>query len=67
MEGCAEWLVEMLEEAGGPAKPREVVAMAEEEGFSQAVVFRARKALEGMVVDTAGRQVQGNRWMLAGG
>ena len=39
--------------------------MAEEEGFTKGVVYRARKALEGTVVDTAGKQAPGNRWRLA--
>jgi len=64
-EECAQWLVEVLEEAGEPVKPKEIVRMAEEEGFSQAVVYRARKALEGTVVDTEGKQAPGNRWTLA--
>ena len=46
-------------------KPREIVRMAEEEGFTKGVLYRARKALEGTVVDTAGKQVSRNRWTLA--
>lgn len=65
-EVCAEWLVEALAEAGEPLKPKEVVRMAEEEGFSERVVFRARKALEGTVVDTQGKRARDNRWELAG-
>lgn len=67
MEGCAEWLVDVLAEAGEPQKPKELVRMAEEAGFSRALLYRARKALAGAVVDTKGRQAPGNRWRLADG
>ena len=64
-EECAEWLVEVLAEAGEPVKPKEIVRMAAEEGFTQGVVYRARKALEATVVDTAGKRTRDNRWALA--
>ena len=35
-EACADWLVEVLEEAGEPMKPKEVVEMGKEAGFKQA-------------------------------
>jgi len=64
-EECAEWLMEVLEDAGEPVKPKEVVRMADAAGFTKGVLYRARKALEGTVVDTAGKQAPSNRWALA--
>jgi len=54
-----------VDEAGEPVKPREIVEMAHAGGFSERVVFRARKALEGTVVDTQGKRARYNRWSLA--
>ena len=65
-EECAEWLVEVLEEAGEPVKPKEIVRLAAEEGFSRALLYRVRKGLEGTVVDAGTKQAPGNRWVLAG-
>jgi hypothetical protein len=64
-EECAEWLVDVLAMTGEPVKPKEIVRLAAEEGFTQGVVYRARKALEGTVVDTAGKRTRDNRWALA--
>jgi hypothetical protein len=64
-EECAEWLVEALAEAGEPVRPKEIVKMADAAGFTKGVLYRARKALEGTVVDTAAKQAPGNRWTLA--
>ena len=61
-EVCAAWLVEVLEEAGEPMRPKEVVALEKEEG----VIYRARKELEGRVVNTEGKRAPGNRWEYAG-
>ena len=64
-EPCAEWLVGMLAEAGEPVEPKEVVKRATEEGFTRGVVYRARKAVEGMVVDTVSKHLPDNRWAAA--
>jgi hypothetical protein len=66
-EECAEWLVEALDEAGEPVKPKEMLKLGEEAGFGPSVVYRARKLLEGTVVDTRNRHAPGNRWVLAQG
>ena len=65
VEECAEWLVEVLAEAGEPLRPKEVVALAKEAGFARGVVYRAREALEGVVVDTEPHRCPDNRWVLA--
>ena len=48
-------------------RPREVVTLGKEAGFKQGVIYRARKELEGTVVDTEGKRSPRNRWALAGG
>jgi hypothetical protein len=63
---CAEWLVERLEEAGEPMRPKDVVALAAEMGFKQGVVYRARKRLQGVVVDTDENKSPANCWVLRG-
>ena len=64
-EECAEWLVEVLAEAGEPLRPKEVVALAREAGFARGVVYRAREALEGIIVNTENKMSPDNRWALA--
>jgi hypothetical protein len=61
---CAAWLLQVLGEAGKPLRPKDVLAMAGQVGYPEAMVYRARKALEGRVVDTKGKHAQGNRWAL---
>jgi len=48
-------------------KPKEIVRMAEEAGFSERMVYRARSALEGTVVSTGKTQASANRWRIADG
>lgn len=64
MERCAEWILDVLEGAGGPVKVKEIVRMAKEAGFSQATTFRARKHLAEQVADTEGRNAPNNEWVL---
>jgi hypothetical protein len=61
---CARWLVALLDQHGELA-PAEVKALAEEQGFSQATLYRARRELGSVVVDTHGRQHPHNCWTLA--
>jgi hypothetical protein len=65
-EACADWLLELLQEAGGPMQPKEVMVLGKEHGFKQATIYRARKELEGTVVNTAGKKVRGNSWEYVG-
>ena len=46
-------------------KPKEIVRLAKEAGFGQRLLYRARKALEGTVVDTGTKFAPGNEWRLA--
>ena len=65
-ETCAEWLLETLQEAGEPMRPKEVLVLAKEYGFKEGTIYRARKELEGTVVNTAGKKAPGNRWEYVG-
>ena len=66
-EACAAWLVEVLEEAGEPMRPRDMLELGAEAGFTQGVIYRARKELEGAVVNTEGKRAPNNRWALVEG
>jgi hypothetical protein len=65
-ELCSQWLVDLLAEAGEPLPPREVVALAGQAGFKKGILYRARKKLEGTIVDTGAWRSPRNRWALAG-
>jgi len=58
------WLLDFLENAGGPVKPADVVAAAAAEGYSRAMIYRAREALSDQIVSTKGRHNRGNQWAL---
>lgn len=60
---CGEWLLDLLDD--GPMPMKEILAAGEEAGFNKSMIWRARKALNGTVVDTRGRQNPANRWALA--
>jgi hypothetical protein len=61
-----DWLLETLEEAGEPVRPKRILELAEAAGYSRATVFRARQALAGQVVNTGGQRNPENQWTLAG-
>lgn len=61
---CATWLLELLE-ANGPMKPKDVIDLADAEGYERAMVYRARKKLEGVVVNTLGNRNPKNEWKAA--
>jgi hypothetical protein len=63
-EECGEWLLMLLEE-WGELRPREVIEMAMEGGYSERTVYRMRKELGEQVVDTQGRRHPNNTWALA--
>jgi hypothetical protein len=44
-EMCAEWLANALRDLGEPIRPKEVIEMAEEVGFSRATIYRAKEQL----------------------
>jgi hypothetical protein len=65
-EECATWLLDLLREAGEPLQPKEVVELGKEYGFKEGTIYRARKELEGEVVNTMGKKARGNRWEYVG-
>jgi hypothetical protein len=64
-QDCGDWLIEYLEE-NGPAKVKDVLSAALEEGYSRDSVYRARKDLEARIVNTKGHKHPQNRWALFG-
>ena len=62
MDACKEWLEDTLKENPEGLKPREVVKMGMERGFSQRTIYRARKELGQRVLNTQGRQSPENTW-----
>lgn len=59
-----DWLIYYLFERGA-TKPAEIVADAAEQGYSRAIVYRARKALGARIKNTTGYQNPKNCWELA--
>ena len=47
-------------------RPKEMMELGKEYGFKQTTIYRARKELEGIVVNTAGKKVRGNSWEYVG-
>lgn len=63
---CAEWLLDTLEAEEKPMQPKELMAMALQEGFKRDAFYKAHKQLEkeGQVMDTHGQQHPENTWKL---
>jgi hypothetical protein len=57
-----EWLTETLSDT--PISPKQVIALADDQGFSESTVYRARRKLGDRVVDTHGQTNPKNRWRL---
>lgn len=55
------WLLDYLK-TNGPSRPGDVVAAGEQESISKATVYRARRQLETVILDTHGRQDPRNCW-----
>jgi len=64
---CAEWMLEVLQDAGKPIPPKEFVEMAEKEGFKRGMLYEAHRVLEknGQIVDTHGQKHPDNTWALS--
>jgi len=62
---CADWLMATLQERGEPMKPKEIVELAAEEGYSRRGVYRVREQLAEQIINTGGRQDPNNCWALA--
>jgi hypothetical protein len=66
VDRCADWLQTTLHEAGQPLKPRDLLALARDAGFTRGIVYAARKRLEGIIVDTDRKMSPDNAWTLSG-
>lgn len=64
-ELCGDWLLGFLQEKGEPVRVDSVVDAADEAGYSRATLYRARKQLQGQIVNTQGRRHPDNAWALA--
>jgi len=63
---CAAWLLDFLEQARQPVKPRDVVEAAQAAEFPRRTIYRARRALGGRVADVGNsRYDPGKRWAAA--
>ena len=59
---CQEWLEDLLKGNPDGLKVKDVMEAAEAEEFSQAMVYRARKALASHITNTEGHRSPKNRW-----
>ena len=62
---CQAWLVETLRESPEGLKPKELVALGEEAGFTRDTIYRARNTLGGLIENTHGHRHPQNGWKLA--
>lgn len=65
-ELCANWIIESLEEADEPIKPRDLESLAQKVGFKRDTFYAAHRRLEreGRVKDTLGNKNPENAWQL---
>lgn len=59
---CSEWLEDTLKENPEGLHPREILKMGFEQGFSRAMIYRARRELSVHIMNTRGRQAPDNAW-----
>jgi hypothetical protein len=62
MDECKEWLEDLLKTHPEGVKAKEVVNIGQQEGFSRAMIFRARKELLDHIQNTDGRKSPENCW-----
>jgi hypothetical protein len=60
-----EWLEDLLRANPEGMKPMDVVSEGNIEGYSRAVVYRARKELRGKIDNTIGHKAPNNCWKWA--
>jgi hypothetical protein len=66
VERCADWLLRVLLEAGEPMKPKEIIELAEDEGWSRPTVYRAKDALGDQLAMIGGNRSPNKKWAIAG-
>lgn len=60
---CGEWLQDLL--ADGPVKVKDILAAGEEAGYGRDTIYRARKSMADVIVNTAGHRHRANCWALS--
>ena len=58
------WLIDFLE-TNGPTPYRDILAEAEAADINKTALYRARKKLGARVIDSKGKHLAGNQWLLA--
>lgn len=66
-EQCEAWLVDLLEDGGEPLPPKDILSLAQEAGFTESTLRRARRNCEGTVTNTAAKHDPTNLWTLTDG
>jgi hypothetical protein len=64
VEQCAEWILTLLQAAGEPLKPAEIISQGEDDGYYSSLIYRARQHLNGRIADTHKPQHPRNAWTL---
>lgn len=59
---CSEWLEDVLRTAEEPLKPKDIVDMGKEEGYSRRTIYRARKQMH-QIRDTDNQRNPENCWV----
>jgi hypothetical protein len=62
-DSCREWLLDLMREYK-EIKPRQVVQLAREAGFSQTMLYRVKEELDGQISTTAGKYDPATKWVL---
>lgn len=62
LDECTKFLENLLRDTGEPISPKEIIAIAREDGFSRDMVFQARKNLGKHVQNTTGYKDPANQW-----
>lgn len=65
-DDCADWLEELLRNAAGPVRPKEVYELGKSEGYNRRMILRVRKALGRRIQDTQERFHPENEWKWVG-
>jgi hypothetical protein len=63
-EDCARWLIATIREHGGTLKPEDAIRLASEKGFRRGTLYRARRSLEGTLINTDIKHSPQNCWLL---
>ena len=62
LEGCKSWLEGVLRESPEGLRPKELIELAGQAGYSRAAVYRAREELGPSIENTLGRRHPQNAW-----